>query len=263
MGLLDDLKKEADSLKNQEAARTQSLHANATSVDRALRKTFHYLNELFRQLNVVKPACERTYDLLTVGKIGGLTQLDYRIEYRTSQRNGSEHFENLEVTFKRSKGQQITVKREAETIESFRQLLWLNNLRFTSEPIRNDRRVIVSETFVINGDIICGVDVVGDYETGAIRFKLKNVEDFGPSMYTLEPDAVSDQALEELAKMLIGKTSNFQAFNRRPPSGAAANAAALRSNKAPQYVIEPPPLAEPEAEKKSGLLGSLKSVFKK
>lgn len=263
MGLLDDLKKEADTLKNQEAARTQSLHANAASVDRALRKAFHYLNELFRQLNVVKPPCERTYDLLTVGKIGGLTQLDYRIEYRTSQRNNTEHYENLEVTFKRSKGEPLTVKREAEQIERFRELLWLNNLRFTSEPLRNDRRLIVSETFVISGDIICGVEIVGDYETGAIRFKLKNVEDFGPSMYTLEPDTVNDRALEEFAKLLIGKDSNFQAFNRRPTSSSAANATVVRSNKTPQYVIEPPPLRETEEEEKRGLLGSLKSVFKK
>ncbi|HEX9389879.1 MAG TPA: hypothetical protein VF928_01060 [Usitatibacteraceae bacterium] len=262
MGLLDDLKKEADTLKNQQAARTQSLQANAASVDRALRKTFNYLNELFRQLNVVKPPCDRTYDLLTVGKIGGLTQLDYRIEYRTSQRNGTEHYENLEVTFKRSKGQSLTVKRDAEHIERFRELLWLNNLRFTSEPIRNDRRVVVSETFVISGDIICGVDIVGDYETGVIRFKLKNIEDFGPSMYTLEPDAISDQALEELAKLLIGKESTFATFNRRPGSGTAPNPA-LRGNKAPQYVIEPPPPPQSEDEKKSGLLGSLKSVFKK
>ncbi len=263
MGLLDDLKKEADTLKNQEAARTQSLQANAASVDRALRKTFNYLNELFRQLNVVKPPCDRAYDLLTVGKISGLTQQDYRIEYRTSQRNGVEHYENLEVTFKRSKGQPMTVKRDAEHIEKFRELLWLNNLRFTSEPIRNDRRVVVSETFVISGDIICGVDIVGDYETGAVRFKLKNVEDFGPSMYTLEPDAITDQALEELAKVLIGKESNFASFNRRPGSGNAVNAAALRNNREPQYVIEPPPPPQTEEEKKSGLLGSLKSVFKK
>ena len=39
MGLLDDLKKEADTLKNQEAERSQSIKANAAAVDRALRKT--------------------------------------------------------------------------------------------------------------------------------------------------------------------------------------------------------------------------------
>ncbi|MBL0122619.1 MAG: hypothetical protein IPP88_07745 [Betaproteobacteria bacterium] len=103
MGLLDDLKKEADTLKSQEAERTQSVKANAAAVDRALRKTFQYMYELFKQLNVVKPACPLVYDLLTVGKIDGLIQSDYRVEFRTSQRENSEHYENVAINFKRSK----------------------------------------------------------------------------------------------------------------------------------------------------------------
>ncbi|MBL8522322.1 MAG: hypothetical protein JNN20_01400 [Betaproteobacteria bacterium] len=263
MGLLDDLKKEADTLKNQEAARTQSIKANAAAVDRALRKTFHYMNELFKQLNVVKPACPRTYDLQTVGKIDGLVQSDYRIEFRTSQRENAEHYENLTVTFKRSKPEQMTVKREAEQIERFRDLLWQNNMRFTSEPFRNERRVIIMEVFKINCDVICGAEIVGDYDSGAIRFKLKNVEDFGPTVYTLEPDSVNDQSLEDLAKLFIGKDSNFKNYNRRPAFNPSATGQFAKTQpKVPQYMANPVPERE-EEEKKSGLFGSLKSVFKK
>lgn len=262
MGLLDDLKKEADTLKNQEAQRTQSLKANAAAVDRALRKTFHYMNELFKQLNVVKPPCPRVYDLHTVGKIDGLTQSDYRIEFRTSQRENAEHYENLTITFKRSKPDQLTVKREAEQMERFRDLLWQNNMRFTSEPFRNERRVVVYEVFKINCDVICGADVVGDYDNGVIRFKLKNVEDFGPTVYTLEPDTVNDQSLEELAKLFIGKDSNFKNFNRRPAFNASATGQFQRPNlKVPQYVVEPPKPEPPEPEKKGGLFGSIKSAL--
>ncbi len=261
MGLLDDLKKEADSLKNQEAERTQSQKANAVQVDQALRKTFQYMNELFRQLNVVKPACERAYDLLTVGKIGGLTQSDYRIEYATSQRNNSEHYENLTLTFKRAKPEQFSVKREAEQIERFRDLLWQNNMRFTSEPFRNDRRVIVYETFLINSEVICGADIVGDYDEGVIRFKLKNVEDFGPTVYTLEPLAVTDKSLEELAKLFIGKVeSGFKEFNRRPSFNPASTGQFHRpTGRNIQYVADPnPPKPGEEEEKKRGLFGLFK-----
>ena len=264
MGLLDDLKKEADTLKNQEAARTQSIKANAAAVDRALRKTFHYMNELFKQLNVVKPACPRTYDLQTVGKIDGLIQSDYRIEFRTSQRENAEHYENLTITFKRSKPEQMTVKREAEQIERFRDLLWQNNMRFTSEPFRNERRVIVMEVFKINCDVICGADIVGDYDSGAVRFKLKNIEDFGPTVYTLDPDAVTDQSLEDLAKLFIGKESNFKNYNRRPAFNPSATGQFAKTQpKVPQYMPNPVPEPAEEEEKKGGLFGSLKSVFKK
>ena len=263
MGLLDDLKKEAETLKNQEAVKSQSIKANAAAVDRALRKTFQYMSELFKQLNVVKPPCAHVYDLLTVGKIDGLIQSDYRIEFRTSQRENAEHYENVTINFKRSKPEQLTVKREAELIERFRDLLWQNNMRFTSEPFKNDRRVTTHEVFKINCEVICGADVVGDYDNGVIRFKLKNVEDFGPTIYTLEPDTVTDKALEELAKLFIGKDSNFKDLNRRPAFNASATGQFVRPQmKVPQYIAnpEPPPVEE---EKKSGLFGAFKSVFKK
>ena len=263
MGLLDDLKKEAETLKSQEAVKTQSINANAAAVDRALRKTFLYMSELFKQLNVVKPPCPRVYDLLTVGKIDGLVQTDYRIEYRTSQRDNAEHFENVTINFKRGKPEQLTVRREAEQIERFRDLLWQNNMRFTSEPFKNERRVTIHEVFKINCDVLCGAEVVGDYDNGAIRFRLKNVEDFGPTVYTLEPDAVTDKSLEELAKLFIGKDSNFKDFNRRPAFQQGATGQYLRPQpKAPQYVVSAAPPPEDE-EKKSGLFGALKSVFKK
>ena len=266
MGLLDDLKKEAETLKNQEAVKTQTIKANSAAVDRALRKTFQYMNELFKQLNVVKPPCSLVYDLLTVGKIDGLTQSDYRIEFRTSQRDNSEHYENVTITFKRSKPDQLTVKREAEQIERFRDLLWQNNMRFTSEPFKNERRVTTHEVFKINCEVICGADVLGDYDNGVIRFKLKNIEDFGPSVYTLEPDTITDKALEELAKLLIGKESNFKELNRRPSSSGSATGQFQRQPlKVPQYANTAPQVEEEEKkdEKKSGLFGTLKSVFTK
>jgi hypothetical protein len=266
MGLLDDLKKEADTLKNEQAVQTQSLKANAAAVDRALRKTFYYLNDLFKQLNVVKPPCASEYDLQTVGKISGLSQMDYRIEFRTSHRDGSEHFENLAINFKRSKPEQMIVKRDAEHIERFRDLLWQNNMRFASDPLKNDRRVTVSETFTINCEIICGVDIVGDYESGTIRLKLKNVEDFGPTVYTLEPDSLTDVALEAFATLLIGKESTFSSYNRRATFNPNVTGQFGKSNiKVPLYVATPlkSALTEPREEKKSGLLGSIKSVFKR
>ncbi len=260
MGLLDDLKKEAETLKNQEAQRTQSLKANAVQVDQALRSIFKYMHELFRQLNVVKPACERSYNLLTVGKIEGLSQSDYRIDYRTSQRNNTEHFEELTITFRRSKPDTFTVKREAELIERFRDLLWQNNMRFTSEPVRNDRRVITHEFFTINNEVICGADIVGDYEEGVIRFKLKNIEDFGPSIYTLEPSVINDKSLEDLAKLFIGKVdTNFEIYNRKASFGSSGGSFPKTSSKQVQYQPDPtPPQTEEEDKKKRGLFGLFK-----
>ena len=265
MGLLDDLKKEAESLQNQEAARTQSLRSNAVQVDQAMRKVFHYMNELFKQLNVVKPACARTYDLPNVGQIAGLAQSDYRIEYRTVLKDNKDHFETLNVSYKRSKPEQFEVKRESELIERFRDILWQNNLRFTSEAFRNERRVIVYELFKINCEILCAAEIQADYDEGVIRFKLKNIEEFGTTVYTLDPASIEDRALEELAKLFIGKTeAGFREFNRRPTYTAPTAGAAQRAARAtPQYQVEASAAkADEDTAKKGGLFGSLKSALK-
>ena len=72
-----------------------------------------------------------------------------------------------------------------------------------------------------------------------------------------------DKALEELAKLFIGKDSSFNDFNRRPAFNASATGQFVRPQiKAPQYVANPAPATQ-EEEKKSGLFGALKSVFRK
>ncbi|HSN21406.1 MAG TPA: hypothetical protein VLS49_12050, partial [Usitatibacter sp.] len=68
MGLLDDLKKQADALKAQDVDRTESMRATAVAVDHALRRTFLYLNDLGKQLNVVQMPSSFSFDILSVGK---------------------------------------------------------------------------------------------------------------------------------------------------------------------------------------------------
>ncbi|MBL0122620.1 MAG: hypothetical protein IPP88_07750 [Betaproteobacteria bacterium] len=137
-------------------------------------------------------------------------------------------------------------------------------MRFTSEPFQNERRVTIMEVFKINWEVICGADVVGDYDNGAIRFKLKNVEDFGPTVYTLEPDTVTDKALEELAKLFIGKESNFKDLNRRPAFNPNATGQFTRTQpKRTAIRVQSHARRAKKTRRKSGLFGALKSVFKK
>ncbi len=259
MGLLDDLKKEAENLKNLEAAKTATITTSAASVDKAMREAFLYINDLFKQLNVVKPACPRVYDMQDVGRFMGLVQQDYRIENRTKLIKDVEHFDTVTITFKRTSPNFITVRREAEQIERFRNILWQSNLKFTSEQHHNERRIVTAETFKIAMEVPCGVDMVGDYENGVVRFKMKNMDEIGPVTYTLEPSAIGTASLEELAKTLIGKESDFKVFNRRIVGTSGSTQFTKSSANRTKYIVEEAP---PEEEKKGGFFGSLKSALK-
>lgn len=259
MGLLDDLKKEAENVKNLEAAKNATITSSAAAVDKSMREAYYYLNELFKQLNVLKQACPRVYDMPDVGRFMGLVQQDYRIEHRTKLIKDTEHFDVVSVTFKRTSPNFITVKRDAEQLTRFRDTLWQSNLKFTSEPHHNERRIVIAETFKIAMEVPCGIEMVGDYENGVVRFKMKNMDEFGPVTYTLEPSAIGSASLEELTKTLMGKESDFKVFNRRIVGSTGNTQFTKSSANRTKYIVEEPP---PVEEKKGGFFGSLKSALK-
>ncbi len=259
MGLLDDLKKEAENAKNIEAAKTATITSSAAIVDKAMREAYFYVNELFKQLNVLKPVCPRVYDMQDVGRFKGLVQQEYRIEYRTKLIKDTEHFDVATITFKRTSPSFFTVKLDAEKIERFRNILWQGGLKFTSEQHHNERRNVIGETFTIAMEVSCAVEIIGDYENGVVRFKMKNMDEFGPTTYTLEPSAIGTASLEELAKTLIGKESDFKVFNRRVVTPTGNTQFTTSTANRTKYIIEEAP---PEAEKKGGFFGSIRSALK-
>src|SRR5207237_1083943 len=91
VGLLDDLKKQADALKAQDVDKTESLRSSAVTVDHALRRTFLYLNDLGKQLNVVQMPSPFAFDLPTIGKIDGLILKDFFCDFRVQTKIDGDH----------------------------------------------------------------------------------------------------------------------------------------------------------------------------
>jgi len=63
MGLLDDLKKQAELVKTQQISRESLREENLKLVEEKMRQAFQYLNELLKQLTVLKPVNSATYSL--------------------------------------------------------------------------------------------------------------------------------------------------------------------------------------------------------
>ena len=63
MGLLDDLKQQADSLRQKQQITQEELNQNLLLAHAKLNDALHYWVELFNSLNVIKPAISRYYYL--------------------------------------------------------------------------------------------------------------------------------------------------------------------------------------------------------
>ena len=266
MGLLDDLKKQADALKAQDTDKTESLRATAVAVDHALRRTFLYLNDLGKQLNVVQMPCPFTFKIPNVADVNGLIVKDFFCDFRSKHFIDKDYYGEVHVAYRAWSDKMLTVKKGPDDMEKFRDLIWQSNIEHKSEQYRNERKVITHEIFKLNCDFRIQAKVEGDHEGGKLKIVAKNVGGFTVDLFNILALEMNDHAVEEFAKYLIGRPNEWAELVKRSKLNTRSATIPPRAAKTePKYMIQDaPPEPEPEADKqKSGVLGSIKSILKK
>jgi hypothetical protein len=265
VGLLDDLKKQADALKAQDEDKTESLRSTAVSVDHALRRSFLYLNDLGKQLNVVQMPSPFAFDLPTIGKIDGLIIKDFFCDFRSKHFIDKDYYGEVQVGYRAWSEKVLTIKKGPDDMEKFRDVLWQSNIEHKSEQFRNERKVITHEVFKVSCDFRVQAKIEGDHETGKVKIVTKNVGAFEVDLFMLMGGEMKDQAVEEFAKWFIGRPNQWKEVEKRSvlkqrPAGAPPMAP--RPKVEPKYVVNDAP-PQPAPEEKKGLLGSIKNIIKK
>ena len=262
MGLLDDLKKQADDLKAKDVDRTESMRSTAVAVDHALRRSFLYLNDLGKQLNVVQMPCPFKFNLPTVGDVEGLIIKDFFCDFRSKHFIDKDYYGEVQVAYRCWSDKVITVKKGPDDMEKFRDVLWQSNIEHKSEQFRNERKVITHEVFKVRCDFRVQAKIEGDHETARLKIVSKNVGAFQMDLFTLLAQEMNDQGVEEFAKYFIGRPNKWEELVKRSVLNARAPAPAPKPRGETQYAKAAPaaPAAEPE---KRGLLGSISSFIKK
>ena len=264
MGLLDDLKKQADALKAQDTDRTESLRANAVAVDLALRRNFLYLNDLGKQLNVVQMPCPFSYKIPTVPDISGLIVKDFHCDFRSKHFIDKDYYGEVHIAYRAWSDKVLTVKKGPDEMEKFRDFLWSNNIEHKSEQFRNERKVITHEIFKIVCDFRVQGKIEGDHESGKIKIVTKNVAAFEVDLFNLLAQEFVDNAVEEFAKFLIGRPTVWPDLVKKSVLNARVPPPPPKAKPQSQHVPPPrPAAAAAPPEEKKGLLGSLKSFIKK
>ena len=264
MGLLDDLKKQADAVKAQDTDRTESLRANAVAVDHAMRRAFQYMNDLGKQLNVVQMPSPFVYKLPTVGDIAGLAFKDFFCDYRSKHFIDKDYYGEVHLAARCGSDKILTIKKSPDDMEKFRDTLWQYNIEHKSEQYRDQRKVITHEIFEVKCDFRIQAKFEGDHESGKLKMMAKDVGDFTIDVYQMMASEFDEKAVEEFAKYFIGRPNTWadivkaSVLNRK-----AAAPVAPKPRLEPKYVQPPPAPAAPPAEEKKGLFGSLRSFIKK
>jgi hypothetical protein len=212
MGFLDELKSQADSLLKEKDAHHSKLNTNAEKVDARMRQTFAYLNDLAKQLEIIKPASAQTFELHGVGKFDKLMLQDFFADYRQKKFNNAEVFDIVTFQFKHYSPNVLMLKKDMPNqSDQCEDALWRHNLKFQREDVRNEDGKMRWVEFTIPYSVNADMSVTGDYENAQLIFKLKNFERFETATVAFYVATFGESVLEDLARMILGHPNRFVA----------------------------------------------------
>lgn len=267
MGVLDELKKEAATVKAKVERSRSDEQTQRDAVLRELRPRmqalYAFLKELADNLAVVNPDVRVAYEVGGFGQLKGLRQEGYRVS--TPDNRALSHF-TLHFNCVSAGTVRFQVKGK-EAAERQRQAMWQNNLRFTSKALSDGTGVFHLETH-----IPVTLEFETDVERGNVRMRERNLEVLGSNTIYYDPEQLTEDFFDELGKAVLRQPNRFSELSgntlsedarRRLRQQLAHDGLRRLSEKAAKEApaasaVAPAPPTTPSPEKKGLLKGLLR-----
>lgn len=210
MGLLDDLKRQADMVRTQDSLQRSVREENVRAVDEGMHRTFHYLLELFKQLGVLKPDNPVVYALPGIGEFRNLRYVDSFIDARKKKFGDREVYDYMDFWIKWASPASLFVERDMpQSIAKVRDLLWAANIKFTEEEKRNAQASLEKVVFNVPAALAMDFNLRADHADRRLLFYGKNVLRLGMDDFAVPADDMTEAMVEELAKLMLGQPSEL------------------------------------------------------
>lgn len=205
MGVLDDLKKEAEAIAAEKARESDE---RAAALDRArqeiaprLQKAYQYFDELRHHLQLVNREILATYEIRGIGRVDGLLQGQYGVA--TERPDAVEKFSFRCVCAKPGAFQ--VNQKDPAAVTSYRDYLRDNGLK---AKVRDTGRG--SALFMVQSVVPVVVEFSADVERGAIMLRVRNLTALGVTRHTLTPEQLDAKLLDEIAKAILRTENKFE-----------------------------------------------------
>ena len=213
MGLLDDLKKQADMVKSQQLSQQSMLEDSTALVETKMNQTFLYLNDLLKQLAVLRPTNPTAYSIPGVGDFQNLGFTESFINYRKKKIGDKDHFDFITMFIKWSSPANLTVERDMPAaIQKVNEVLWSFGLKFTEEKIMKPGGGFEKMKFTVPSSVTCDLTITADHANGRLVVKGKHFFRLGSDELRIPAGDINEALLEEFAKMLIGQASTLRKY---------------------------------------------------
>lgn len=214
MSFLNQLKTQANALQGQKSQQQELLAAQVEAVEAACRVTLHYLQELARQLDVIRPAGPAfTLDGKTPWPSMQLSC--FRVDARKKKLQDREVFDYIAVGWDvlpqsgPAVGGTVSVNfpPDLERVES---RLAAGQVKHERKDVRHpEKNTLQAVRFDYLTQTRGNVTVTASHETGELQFRLANVSGFGIATLRQPAGNVQTGLLDELAKLVVSQPSRF------------------------------------------------------
>jgi hypothetical protein len=187
--------------------RSQNLHE-------ALARVFYFFNQFSNHLNKIEPTIARPYKVDDQAIYSDLRWNDASTVYRKQSLADNAFMDHVTFWVKLTAPGPVTVKRRWHEIDSLEKLLdsfGLSPLEDLHALVRKNPQ----QEFFHAGlapDFLMRIQFQGNYSTGQIDLLCNNFDGFGIAAYTLNPEAVNQQLLDEIGRFLIGRKDSLPAI---------------------------------------------------
>jgi len=218
MGLLDDLKRQADMVRTHDSLQRSNLQENTRVVDEAMHRAFLYLLELFKQLEVLKPATPTVYDIEGVGVLKDMKYAGGFVDPRKRKFGDRDVYDYMDFYVKWAAAGNLVIERDMpHTIKKVRDMLWASNIKAAEVETKTAYGSLGKVKFTIPVAINVNFTLKADIEGRRLLFYGKNALRLATDDFVVPADELSDEMLEELAKLLLGQRSNFMRYRAALP----------------------------------------------
>lgn len=219
MGLLDDLKKQAEAKLHapSEAEREATKNGYFQQVQGALKQASVFFAELAESLNVVQPDVRRQFYIEGSSKLSNLRQGDYNArDNRHSNSYSAEYLVDVSLRFILLGNDTLTFDKETRQANMMKEYLWAYSLPFEHRDVRDDKGRISRSIITISSKVPASVTLSGDADTGITQLVLRNVELLGDVKQAFDVSHITPDFFEEVAKAVLAQPNRLREWGRPP-----------------------------------------------
>lgn len=262
MGLLDDLKKQAEARQQAPSSHEDELDqfGKFRPVQKALQEVSRYFGELAQSLNVVKPDVRRQFYIEGSTRLSNLLQIEYTTRDRRKTVSGHDYLVEVSLRFTcAGDGNLVFQKDSVRLVDMMKEYFWAYSLPFECRDIRSERGNVTGGIVTLFSKVPASVTVTGDWETGKVELILRNIEVLGDIKQVFDVADIQRDFLEEIGKFVLAHPNKLRDFGK--PQSVPTPAASVPQAGKPAYRVETEEPAPAATER--GIVSAIKSFIKR